>query len=111
MSQTIQVVDAKTRVISPQSAVSVPVDFTSAALQVIQGTPGRIFGVLVTAALTGTVTIYDNASAAAGTIIGYVPASTAVGTFVPFLSGGVPAAQGITAQASATGGKLTAFVS
>lgn len=111
MSQTVQVVDSKTRSVDPQAQQSVAVDFTSAALQVVKGAPGRVFGVLVTATLSGNVTFYDNATTNSGTVIGYVASTTAVGTFVPFLNGGAPAANGITANASATGGKLTAFIS
>lgn len=48
---------------------------------VIQGTPARYTGYVVTTVLSAAaIAIYDHASAASGTIVDVIPASSAVGT-------------------------------
>jgi hypothetical protein len=67
---------------------------------VVKGAPGRLCTVICTAPGGGSVGIifYDNASAASGTIIGEIPATATLGQQFQI---DMPAANGITANASA----------
>lgn len=72
---------------------------SAAGSSAIKTGPGRLITVVVTAASTGTVTFYDNASAASGTILLVVPASPTVGAVY---SVALPAANGIFCVAASS---------
>lgn len=77
----------------------------NAGTVVVKSSPGRLNKVLVTtAASTGVLTIYDNASAASGTVLAVVPASTAAGTLYSL---DMPATNGITVSAPASCAAVT----
>lgn len=80
--------------------------FAAAAGGPAKASRGRLCRVLVTAAGTGSgsVLIYDNASAASGTIIGALPATVAAGTVYDF---DMPAASGIFVVNQTNGPALT----
>lgn len=79
------------------TTAAVAADTSSAT--VVKASPGRLGRVLITASGSGSVVIYDNASAASGTVIGITPANPAVGTTYDFE---MPAAFGITVAGSST---------
>lgn len=64
---------------------------------VVKASSGFICSVLVTAAGSANLILYDNASAASGTIVGYVPSSATAGQIYQFM---FPCANGITAGQS-----------
>jgi hypothetical protein len=67
---------------------------TSSSNTVVKASAGRLARVIVTAAGTASLLIYDNATTNSGTIIGALPATTTVGQVFDFLC---PATAGITA--------------
>lgn len=73
---------------------------------VVKSSPGRLARILVTAAGTGALTVYDNASSSGGTIIALVPASVGVGTLVDCQA---PAANGITVAGNSANPGVTIF--
>lgn len=77
-----------------------------AGTTVIKSSPGRLCRIVATTAgTTGAVTFYDNASTGSGTVLFVVPGtSVAAGTFYNV---SMPAANGITAVAAASGPALT----
>jgi hypothetical protein len=66
---------------------------------------GRLARVVITAAVTGNVTIYDNPSAAAGTILFQAVAPTAPNSFLVDL----PAKTGIYCVPGSAGGGIVSF--
>lgn len=65
------------------------VAITTLTTTVVKNTPGVFYGVLVvTGAATGTVTVYDNASAASGTKLIDGASVATSGTFIPVMAGG-----------------------
>lgn len=60
---------------------------TTATTTVCRNTSGKMNGVLVEVALTGTATFYDNASAASGTVLLILPIGTPAG-YYSFCDGG-----------------------
>lgn len=99
----IQIVDSNG---NPSTAATATATVAAnAGTVVVKASPGRLYRVLVTtAASTGVLTIYDNASAASGTVLAVVPASTAAGTLYNLE---VPAANGITVSAPASCAAVT----
>jgi len=75
------------------------VSFTTTA-GVVKPRPGRLAKIVITAAVTGTITIYDNPSAASGTVL-YVSATPPVGPVIPI---DVPARSGMWCVPGSAGG-------
>lgn len=71
----------------------------------IKARGGRLARVIVTAAVTGNITIYDNPSAAAGNILFQAVAPTAPNSFLV----DVPAKTGIFCVPGSAGGGLVTF--
>ncbi|QBD76178.1 hypothetical protein EPA93_09215 [Ktedonosporobacter rubrisoli] len=71
---------------------------------VVKAAAGRLCRVLVTAAGTALLIIYDNASGHTGTIIGILPANPAVGAVFDFQ---LPAINGITVAGNASNPGIT----
>jgi hypothetical protein len=74
--------------------------FTTVA-GVVKPRGGRLAKIVVTATLTGSVTIYDNPSAASGNIIYVSAANPTVGTVLPI---DVPARSGMWCVPGSAGG-------
>lgn len=70
----------------------------------VKGAPGRLCRVIVTAAGTGSMTIWDNQNGHTGTILAALPANPAIGSMYEFQ---VPAANGITVQGANTNPGVT----
>jgi len=69
----------------------------------VKGSAGKLYGYIVTTALSAAaITLYDNASAASGTVIGVIPASTAAGT-AQVLAAPIPCTNGVYASFGGTG--------
>jgi len=74
---------------------------------VYKGT-GRFNAILMNAAATGAIVIYDSATAAAsGTVIGYVSATSPIGTFQAY---DIPFALGISVNDAAAGSQVITIV-
>jgi hypothetical protein len=70
----------------------------------VKGRPGRLAKLVVTGAVTGSITIYDNPSAASGTIL-YTATTPAVG-IVPL---DIPARSGIYLVPGSAGGGILVY--
>jgi hypothetical protein len=113
MSQTVQLLDDKTIPIGignpltgahALAATANPITVTGQAVKV---GVGRLFGTMLTTALAGVLTFYDNATAASGRIVLQVPAAQAVDVWVATLAEGVPFVNGLWAAVSVQGGQAT----
>jgi len=94
----IQIVDSNGN--PTTGAASTAAVAVNAGTVVVKASPGRLAKIVVTtAASTGVLTVYDNASAASGTVLAVVPASTTAGTVYSL---DLPAANGITVTAPAS---------
>jgi hypothetical protein len=94
----VQVVDSNGN--PTTGAASTAAVAANAGTVVVKSSPGRLSKVVVTtAASTGVLTVYDNASAASGTVLAVVPASTTAGTVYAL---DLPAANGIVVSAPAS---------
>ena len=74
--------------------------FTTTA-GVVKPRPGRLAKIVVTAAVTGSITIYDNPSAASGNVIYVSPAAPTLGTILVI---DVPARTGMWCVPGTAGG-------
>ncbi len=92
-------VDINGNVATPGGSATKAIAAATSAITVVKASAGRLCRVLITASGTGSVVIYDNASAASGTVIGITPANPALGTTYDFE---MPAVNGITVAGSAT---------
>lgn len=92
-------VDLNGNITSSGGAATVAVAAGTTGATVVKSSPGRLCRVLITVTGTGSVTVYDNASAASGTVIGITPSAPAVGTTYDFE---MPAINGITVAGSST---------
>lgn len=66
---------------------------TQAAASTVKSGPAKLFGIIVTASTTGTVTIYDN-TAASGTVL-FTKTGLAVGDVIQFGGLGIAAKSGL----------------
>ena len=73
------------------------------AAVVVKGSPGRLNSVVITAVGTGTLTLYDNATAASGTVL-YTFAASALGVAYPL---SLPFRNGLTVAAPASSPAVT----
>lgn len=62
---------------------------------VVKGSPGSLYGVVVTASTTGIIRIFDNASAASGTELYNSVTALAAGAVVTFGGLGIQASNGL----------------
>lgn len=60
-----------------------PLNIVDAATTVVKGGNGVLLGIVLNAATTGTVEVYDGTDAL-GTLIGTIPASVAAGTWFAY---------------------------
>jgi len=70
----------------------------------LKAAPGRLCRIVITAAGTAAVSIFDNASAASGTALFISPATTNLGSIIDVQ---VPAQNGITVSNPASGPNVT----
>ena len=85
------------------SAYNFPVASAAGSAVVVKAQPGRLCNVVVTATGSGTLTIYDNASAASGTVLFALAASAALGNYTVSL----PADNGITVASPSSSPAVT----
>lgn len=78
---------------------------STAADTVIKASAGVLHSVLLTAAGTANITIYDNASTHSGTIVAIIPSAATVNG-VPYVLN-MPCANGITVGGNALNGAIT----
>jgi hypothetical protein len=76
----------------------------AAANTIVKAAPGRVCRLVITAAGTTALTIFDNASTNSGTVLFATPASTVVGTIYDIQ---MPAQNGIVVQNTASGPAAT----
>lgn len=74
---------------------------TQAAAAQVKTGPAGLFGIVVTASTSGTVTVYDNTSAA-GTVL-FTKSSLAVGDVIHFGGNGIAAKSGLHVVVGGTG--------
>lgn len=75
---------------------------TQAAAAQVKTGPAGLFGIVVTASTSGTVTVYDNASSATGTVL-FTKSSLAVGDVIHFGGNGIAAKSGLHVVVGGTG--------
>lgn len=76
-------------------------NFTQAAAATVKTGPAGLFGLIVTASTSGTVTVYDN-TAASGTVL-FTKTTLAVGEVIHFGGLGIAAKNGLHVVVGGTG--------
>ena len=74
---------------------------TQAAAATVKTGPAGLFGIVVTASTSGTVTVYDN-TAASGTVL-FTKTALAVGDVIQFGGNGIAAKNGLHVVVGGTG--------
>ncbi len=74
---------------------------TQAAASTVKSGPAGLYGIVVTASTSGTVTVYDN-TAASGTVL-FTKSSLAVGDVIHFGGNGMAAKNGLHVVVGGTG--------